>query len=136
MDVQDDSEDSHNTSSVSEPSMDQEDVVNNYDGSDAEGSEDLMTTPLAELGGDDNDDNNALAEVMDDFPMQDFITVLDGLTRHPNWTVYPSQLANCLSAAARIATSCEFVADDRCDTPTLSSQHTPLDTRHVLYCFF
>ena len=120
MDGQDDSEDSHNTSSISEPSMDQEDVVNNYDGSDAEGSEDLMTTPLAELtGGDDNDHhhNNALvAEVMADFPMQDFITVLEGLTRHPNWTVYPSQLANCLTAATRIAGSCDIAADERCDT--------------------
>lgn len=120
MDVQD-SEDSPNTSSVSEPSMDREDVINNYDPSDAEGSEDLMATPLAEAEAEDEEDNAALAQMLEDFPMADFVTVSEGLTRNPNWTVYPSQLSNCLTAAVRIASSGEVAADNRSDTPLLCS---------------
>ena len=82
MDVQDDSDDSRNTSSISDDAPSMEDVVNNYEGSGSD-PEDLMTTPLAELDNEEDNeelDNTALG-VLEDFPIPDFITVLDGRWR-------------------------------------------------------
>ena len=88
MDVQDDSEDSPNTSSISDDAPSMEGVVNNYEGSGSD-PEDLMTTPLAELDNEDDNeelDNTALG-VLQDFPIPDFITVLEGrwrsISTHP-----------------------------------------------------
>ena len=37
------------------------------------------------------------------FPTRDYVMVTEGLCRHPNWMVYPRQMANCLASAVEIA---------------------------------
>ena len=121
MNAQEEGAESPDANSGSDPSMDQDmnqaiEVV-----SDAEGSDEIMT-PLPAAGDDEEgeeeeeeEEEEEGVEMLEDFPLSDFMTVAEGLTRSPNWTVYPSQLANCLAAAVRAESTVAVPAESRCD---------------------
>ena len=120
-DIHDDSEGSRSnaTSSSGDPSMmDGEILQTAHSGSDASG--DLAVALEVDDAEEEEDKLEHVPE--EDFPMDDFVQVSVGL-KNSSWTVYPSQLANCLAAAVRIASAGDFPNGCRCDTPISSFEN-------------
>ncbi|KAK3263467.1 Ubiquitin carboxyl-terminal hydrolase 24, partial [Cymbomonas tetramitiformis] len=91
------------------PCDDESEDTSSEDNSNEQGysdSEEMIT--VADFPHGNNDLCMTPSHIVDDleaFPIGEFNTLMEGLHKSPSWTVYPLQLATCLSATARIITA-------------------------------